>query len=135
MIRRPPRSTLFHYTTLFRSIREEYCRRTGGPIQPERPQSPWKWRSPIRWSRIAKRNAGLPALFSIRGNCQQAAGDLGYTDFDPHIENPRLAPGHVQIAAIVRYFRHPTIRVRDGSSARDPRGERNPGRTEPGTAH
>src|SRR2546425_5119858 len=26
MIRRPPRSTLFPYTTLFRSIEQEYCR-------------------------------------------------------------------------------------------------------------
>src|SRR3989442_1930550 len=28
MIRRPPRSTLFPYTTLFRSIRKRCCRRT-----------------------------------------------------------------------------------------------------------
>src|ERR1039457_7531336 len=30
MIRRPPRSTLFPYTTLFRSLREEPERRRGG---------------------------------------------------------------------------------------------------------
>src|SRR5690349_24025790 len=29
MIRRPPRSTLFPYTTLFRSVRDEHCARRG----------------------------------------------------------------------------------------------------------
>src|SRR3712207_8507830 len=29
MIRRPPRSTLFPYTTLFRSVRDEFLRRFG----------------------------------------------------------------------------------------------------------
>src|SRR2546429_3224268 len=31
MIRRPPRSTLFPYTTLFRSPRDRRCRRSGTP--------------------------------------------------------------------------------------------------------
>src|SRR3712207_9459689 len=42
MIRRPPRSTLFPYTTLFRSTRGSRSRRTGGDARREapRPQSP-----------------------------------------------------------------------------------------------
>src|SRR3989454_8199816 len=35
MIRRPPRSTLFPYTTLFRSLLQDHDRRVGRPIQPE----------------------------------------------------------------------------------------------------
>src|SRR3712207_8290556 len=38
MIRRPPRSTLFPYTTLFRSDRERERRSTGNP-HPVRPQT------------------------------------------------------------------------------------------------
>src|SRR5437588_11507458 len=36
MIRRPPRSTLFPYTTLFRSPAEEHLRRGGAQERPER---------------------------------------------------------------------------------------------------
>src|SRR5256885_11584150 len=35
MIRRPPRSTLFPYTTLFRSARRLRVREAGGPARPE----------------------------------------------------------------------------------------------------
>src|SRR2546429_9597514 len=34
MIRRPPRSTLFPYTTLFRSVREDQCRGCGLRVLP-----------------------------------------------------------------------------------------------------
>src|SRR6266496_6135511 len=43
MIRRPPRSTLFPYTTLFRSRRRARC----APV-PRRSQSTWAWRSAMR---------------------------------------------------------------------------------------
>src|SRR5690606_40736880 len=39
LIRRPPRSTLFPYTTLFRSVRDNmiwYSPQGGGPVFPER---------------------------------------------------------------------------------------------------
>src|SRR3712207_8503352 len=37
MIRRPPRSTLFPYTTLFRSIHAQHCIRFWGSGSPEAP--------------------------------------------------------------------------------------------------
>src|SRR6267154_5335399 len=40
MIRRPPRSTLFPYTTLFRS------RRRPRPAHHRRACAPWRWRAP-----------------------------------------------------------------------------------------
>src|SRR5260221_3654026 len=43
MIRRPPRSTLFPYTTLFRSIEQGRCRRRGPEERPGRRQ-----RHPLR---------------------------------------------------------------------------------------
>src|SRR6266566_8734946 len=39
MIRRPPRSTLFPYTTLFRSCRPRWPRRPGARAPPCRPRS------------------------------------------------------------------------------------------------
>src|SRR3989442_8026992 len=39
MIRRPPRSTLFPYTTLFRSVRRSHCSRSGA----------WPSRAACRW--------------------------------------------------------------------------------------
>src|SRR2546430_11938626 len=36
MIRRPPRSTLFPYTTLFRSLDADHARRSHRPDRPER---------------------------------------------------------------------------------------------------
>src|SRR5258708_15799045 len=46
MIRRPPRSTLFPYTTLFRSPRRRSCecsfRRKPKPAPPSRPATPWR---------------------------------------------------------------------------------------------
>src|SRR5438046_7766976 len=40
MIRRPPRSTLFPYTTLFRPGRPGACRKYDGAYEPTRQQSP-----------------------------------------------------------------------------------------------
>src|SRR3989449_6488706 len=37
MIRRPPRSTLFPYTTLFRSLDAEHCREVPGAVRRLRP--------------------------------------------------------------------------------------------------
>src|SRR3712207_8421098 len=41
MIRRPPRSTLFPYTTLFRSPRGLQCRSVGGSVPSMAPASGW----------------------------------------------------------------------------------------------
>src|SRR2546422_4738947 len=38
MIRRPPRSTLFPYTTLFRSLEKLRCSAGPGPVDPHRQQ-------------------------------------------------------------------------------------------------
>src|SRR5256885_12136601 len=40
MIRRPPRSTLFPYTTLFRSDQRHHRRRRGDPSRRQHPQGP-----------------------------------------------------------------------------------------------
>src|SRR5688572_31984465 len=40
MIRRPPRSTLFPYTTLFRSLREQRAHRTRRRVPHQRAQQP-----------------------------------------------------------------------------------------------
>src|SRR2546427_3215987 len=42
MIRRPPRSTLFPYTTLFRSLELQEVRRMVGPFDPQSLVYPWK---------------------------------------------------------------------------------------------
>src|SRR2546422_4154791 len=40
MIRRPPRSTLFPYTTLFRSEREQHRRQSAAALEPPRDDEP-----------------------------------------------------------------------------------------------
>src|SRR3712207_7925021 len=53
MIRRPPRSTLFPYTTLFRSSRKEpVCPRAGPDTVPEAYRSPVRRAAPltVRWA-------------------------------------------------------------------------------------
>src|SRR2546422_8097677 len=53
MIRRPPRSTLFPYTTLFRSLRADTLERRGAPDR-RAPATP-----PARTRARARRRAGL----------------------------------------------------------------------------
>src|SRR2546422_6582138 len=48
MIRRPPRSTLFPYTTLFRSRREPGCDRRGGTVVSGRAVRVRRDRGPVR---------------------------------------------------------------------------------------
>src|SRR3712207_7771957 len=66
MIRRPPRSTLFPYTTLFRSPAGQAARATGGgaglrPGQPREPAAPAARRSQRRRSLTGGDSAGLLA--------------------------------------------------------------------------
>src|SRR2546429_9774079 len=55
MIRRPPRSTLFPYTTLFRS-----CRRGAAVGDPGWHARPWRRSRGVRPSRTARRGGGHP---------------------------------------------------------------------------
>src|SRR2546422_7117662 len=58
MIRRPPRSTLFPYTTLFRSGRHRAIhesRAGAGPARPRRPQRPVRPRSEEHTSELQSR--------------------------------------------------------------------------------
>src|SRR5256885_4130241 len=59
MIRRPPRSTLFPYTTLFRSVSRTTRIRTA---ESERPRRPHRRRRPLRRAiRFARRRDDRPA--------------------------------------------------------------------------
>src|SRR2546430_10973510 len=60
MIRRPPRSTLFPYTTLFRSHRSGFMDRMGGPPDTPVPDVP---RFAVRWWHVD----------SPKRNCRSAA--------------------------------------------------------------
>src|SRR2546422_1918172 len=55
MIRRPPRSTLFPYTTLFRSPSREGCRVGGGRCRPRRRSPPSVDRSEEHTSELQSR--------------------------------------------------------------------------------
>src|SRR5258705_8913896 len=66
MIRRPPRSTLFPYTTLFRSIGRsvtQLCHRYRG-LRNSLPTAPRSWRSPATgpWSRSEEHTSELQSL-------------------------------------------------------------------------
>src|SRR5215208_8545391 len=84
MIRRPPRSTLFPYTTLFRSERPRADRRTS-PRCPERPPTgrPGAVRRPeprrtARWSRPAARPLppAVPGDQFASGSADDLADDV-----------------------------------------------------------
>src|SRR3712207_8638010 len=63
MIRRPPRSTLFPYTTLFRSGDRH-------PAPPQKPSSAWQ--IPASWRSSHRGGAGSPSSFvAPRGNFSQ----------------------------------------------------------------
>src|SRR2546422_2914627 len=55
MIRRPPRSTLFPYTTLFRSPERESCNSCLVRLRPERKQAVGVFRPPQRQDRKSTR--------------------------------------------------------------------------------
>src|SRR5258707_6045393 len=78
MIRRPPRSTLFPYTTLFRSRRARDV-----PID--------RWRPEHRWDR-----AGADVL---SGSWPRAGGDL--RQHDPDRKSTRLNSSHANISDAV----------------------------------
>src|SRR3989442_6991988 len=83
MIRRPPRSTLFPYTTLFRSIRPELSGRLGRVEQPVgRPR--------VEKEAVGPRRTGHQPLLSPRGEDRKST---------------RLNSSHVRISYAVFSFK------------------------------
>src|SRR5437660_2164848 len=64
MIRRPPRSTLFPYTTLFRSVQSRQCR----PSDPVIPSRPWASERPPVRSRRSNRSEEHTSELQSRGH-------------------------------------------------------------------
>src|SRR2546430_12664072 len=88
MIRRPPRSTLFPYTTLFRSAHER--RATDGPVVRPRPPGP------RRMGRVGRGHRGL------LGGCEQAVGGGGHRGAgEADRKSTRLNSSHSQISYAV----------------------------------
>src|SRR6266581_5602139 len=83
MIRRPPRSTLFPYTTLFRSRRWPHCARREAPRQSRRPrrseehtselQSPVHLVCRLLLEKKKKKNNQLPIYIKKKNNKIQKA--------------------------------------------------------------
>src|SRR5687768_18229622 len=59
MIRRPPRSTLFPYTTLFRSRAKKPCWKKPSVSSKSGPQCP-EWRLPSTWSTACRQLPATP---------------------------------------------------------------------------
>src|SRR5256885_5686969 len=74
MIRRPPRSTLFPYTTLFRSTSCSSPRWTGTPACPRR--SDRRWAAPGSPSPIAKRSSAYRQSPSGFGRSEEHTSEL-----------------------------------------------------------
>src|SRR3712207_8922105 len=91
MIRRPPRSTLFPYTTLFRSEREL---RVG---QRTRPQARWATR---RLRSRARSPAGR-GLTGLPGDARRATRTLGHTADHEDRKSTRLNSSHANISYAV----------------------------------
>src|SRR2546427_8598509 len=99
MIRRPPRSTLFPYTTLFRSVRGSCFRREGRPRGPgagARIRSPWR-----RVGRVEARPARpfVVALARHRDLAQEKAGGVPLADGEPGYHD---ALGRVSVPGVRR---------------------------------
>src|SRR5437762_7157675 len=72
MIRRPPRSTLFPYTTLFRSCRgpctapaaDAACSSASSPARRHGSRRPWRFRADLQSSSLSARDTCTPSLTS-----------------------------------------------------------------------
>src|SRR3712207_7623489 len=73
MIRRPPRSTLFPYTTLFRSLQKAAAHRAAAPAGARHVSD--------RFLDLLRRTAGLPAATDT-GGASAAGGPLRYAVCD-----------------------------------------------------
>src|SRR2546422_7043462 len=72
MIRRPPRSTLFPYTTLFRSLRSRCPVTRGGPAAGRRRLPPSSKSGPAAWARRAGTRRGR----AERGRSEEHTSEL-----------------------------------------------------------
>src|SRR3989475_12403720 len=91
MIRRPPRSTLFPYTTLFRSHRPEHLREHG-PLEGHR-QSRSRQALLDRCVDLpgpARVGLAIDALKLVAGGTVQPAGEL-YVQLEPQVDRDRGA--------------------------------------------
>src|SRR3712207_8508708 len=93
MIRRPPRSTLFPYTTLFRSEPSSAAGGGRGGRLPHSPGGPDQRRAPRRG-----RDLRRP---SRRGRGQAATGDPGRRPRDRDRKSTRLNSSHANISYAV----------------------------------
>src|SRR5689334_23628773 len=79
MIRRPPRSTLFPYTTLFRSVRYAQCHRTWGV---------GSWLGDFRGIRVESEDRKSTRLNSSHSSISYAVFCLKKKTIDVHISDP-----------------------------------------------
>src|SRR3989441_7697809 len=98
MIRRPPRSTLFPYTTLFRSLRDAASQREQRQWKRERRQgshgSAWKIPCPSR----RRSHEGLQGAAGTRAAARRKAGSVMY----PVEFSPSRGGRHADPAVILR---------------------------------
>src|SRR5256886_15486799 len=77
MIRRPPRSTLFPYTTLFRSVLRALARRLAGRDD-RAARSPLVHRLPVPPRAEVSTHPAAPPVRRVRGRCAPAAARQGH---------------------------------------------------------
>src|ERR1043165_10135476 len=87
MIRRPPRSTLFPYTTLFRSGVDRAGRHPGVPTW----MSPWRIRSEEHTSELQSRGLISYAVFCLKKNKQHTHDS---STSNPPTPAPRITRAH-----------------------------------------
>src|SRR5688572_31504522 len=98
MIRRPPRSTLFPYTTLFRSIpTNELSELTPLPRPVAGPPSPWNRLSWIdrKSTRLNSSHSQISyAVFCLKKKKPTRQAHIGRDRHDPHHGHRLLRPAH-----------------------------------------
>src|SRR2546430_11529193 len=94
MIRRPPRSTLFPYTTLFRS-------RTEGHGVRDRAIQLYDWRGRKPGERVIERSDSPPVRFCGRTRTSMARGDGRLHGVVADRKSTRLNSSHSQISYAV----------------------------------
>src|SRR5207249_9163506 len=99
MIRRPPRSTLFPYTTLFRSILNSFLGSSDSLVFSELFHSKNQARSEERFSRNAETDLVCRLLLEKKKN--RLADDHGWTPLHLALDHGRLHPTSQQFRTAV----------------------------------